>query len=451
MKHLFLLLIIISFTSCKKFLDKKSNKQLVVPTSLKDLQALLDYNAKINLSGVASGEVSADDYYINYTDYNSLSSETYRRMYTWEKDYLFDNFPNDWSRSYDVVYYANTVLEALQKIERIATNGQDWDNIKGQALFLRANAFLQVLSVCAPAWDSASAANTLGIPLRLNTDFNETSTRASLADSYEKVINDLQNSISLLPLTPVHVYRASKPAAYGLLSRTFLWIRDYNRAGKYADSCLQLKNTLLDYNSSSVNASAAFPFQIFNPETIFYNEASAVPPTLSTSRAKMDSFLYASYTTNDLRKTVFFKSNNNGTYSFKGSYTQNATLFTGLATDEMYLIRAESYARGGNTTAAMNDLNALLLKRWKTNTYMPMNAASPAEALSKILAERRKELLMRGLRWMDIKRLNREGAGIELKRILNGQTYSLPPNDLRFALPIPEAVIQASGMQQNPR
>ncbi|SEM08104.1 hypothetical protein SAMN05216436_101351 [bacterium A37T11] len=57
---------------------------------------------------------------------------------------------------------------------------------------------------------------------------------------------------------------------------------------------------------------------------------------------------------------------------------------------------------------------------------------------------------MRGLRWMDIKRLNKEGANITLTRNLNGQIYTLPPNDPRFALPIPEDVIDLSGMQQNP-
>jgi hypothetical protein len=73
------------------------------------------------------------------------------------------------------------------------------------------------------------------------------------------------------------------------------------------------------------------------------------------------------------------------------------------------------------------------------------------EALNIILIERRKELLMRGLRWMDIKRLNKEDAGIVMKRTINGQTYTLLPNDLRYSFPIPEDVISLSGMQQNPR
>jgi hypothetical protein len=58
---------------------------------------------------------------------------------------------------------------------------------------------------------------------------------------------------------------------------------------------------------------------------------------------------------------------------------------------------------------------------------------------------------MRGTRWTDIKRLNKEGAGISLKRNVNGNSYILPANNLRFALPLPDDIVSLSGMQQNPR
>ena len=50
----------------------------------------------------------------------------------------------------------------------------------------------------------------------------------------------------------------------------------------------------------------------------------------------------------------------------------------------------------------------------------------------------------------DVKRLNKEGAGISLTRTVNGKSYSLSPNSSGFVLPIPELVIEASGMPQNP-
>jgi hypothetical protein len=68
------------------------------------------------------------------------------------------------------------------------------------------------------------------------------------------------------------------------------------------------------------------------------------------------------------------------------------------------------------------------------------------------LAERRKELIYRGIRWSDLRRLNRDSRfGIILTKTLNGVTYSLLPNDKRYVLPIDEIEIRLSGIQQNNR
>jgi starch-binding outer membrane protein, SusD/RagB family len=66
-----------------------------------------------------------------------------------------------------------------------------------------------------------------------------------------------------------------------------------------------------------------------------------------------------------------------------------------------------------------------------------------------ILLERRKELLMRGLRWMDIKRLNKENRNLVLKRIAGSQVFMLLPNDKYYALPLPTDIILNSNLQQN--
>jgi hypothetical protein len=105
----------------------------------------------------------------------------------------------------------------------------------------------------------------------------------------------------------------------------------------------------------------------------------------------------------------------------------------------------------GNASAAMNDLNTLLMKRWKTGTFIPYTAINATDALSKILTERRKELLMRGIRWSDLRRLNKEPQFAKtLIRVIGGQTYYLYPNDKRYVFPIPLQIIQMTGVPQNP-
>lgn len=85
-----------------------------------------------------------------------------------------------------------------------------------------------------------------------------------------------------------------------------------------------------------------------------------------------------------------------------------------------------------------------------SGTFIPFSANSRKEAIELILNERRKELIFRNLRWMDLKRLNKEGANITVTRILDNVKHTLIPNDNRYALPLPPDVINLSGMQQNP-
>ncbi len=433
-------------SGCKKFLDKKSDSTLAIPNTLKDLQALIDNFGSINGRDLLSGEVSSDDYYLTEQDWMAMPKQGDKRMYAWMNDYLFDYKPNDWSQGFTLVYFANTVLEKIANVNRDNSNAAEWDNVKGQALFLKAKAYLQLAAVFCLAYDPATSGADLGLPLRNTTDFNEPSVRASLSDTYDKITSDLQTAVQLLPEHPLHVMRASKTAAYGLLARTYLFMRKYNDALKYAELCLKIKNDLLDYSTLSV--SKTYPLPQFNSEVI-YSSMAPPPRPISIVKAKIVSGLYSSYDSNDLRRQLFFRPNPDGSVGFRGSYNGNPALFCGPATDEMLLMHAECSARNEDLITAGKDMEELLKKR--ITGYTGPHFADKKEALQFILTERRKELLMRGLRWMDIKRLNKEGANIMLQRTIGAARYSLPPNDPRFALPIPEDVIAISSMKQNPR
>jgi hypothetical protein len=139
-----------------------------------------------------------------------------------------------------------------------------------------------------------------------------------------------------------------------------------------------------------------------------------------------------------------------GYHSFKGQYSANPyAFFSGITVPEMMLTKAECGARLGQWQAAMDDLNKLLPYRYVTGTFIPLSANTQAQAIAIVLLERRKELTMRGLRWIDIKRLNKEGANILLKRVVGTETFLLPPGDNRYALPLPKDIVDLTGMQQN--
>lgn len=451
MKILYLVAIVLtmSLPGCKKFLDEKSDMKLAVPERLDDLQALLNNENLNNAVDPGAAEVSADDYFVTDADLNSLSNEQNRRLYTWEKDNLFTsaNFPNDWEYLYTLIYTANTVLENLEKIERTSLNAAQYDNIKGQAYFNRARAYYNVLQLWSVGYNSSTADGDLGPVIRESTDFNKTSVRSSVARGYNYVLADLFEAKRLLPNVSVHPLRPGRQASFGLLARVYLSMIEYTNAALYADSCLKIKAVLLDYNQ--ISATPTFPFARFNAEVI-YESSAANPQILNNSRAKIVGDLINQYADNDLRKVLYFKNNNNGTFGWRGSYRAGQGVFPGITVDEQYLIRAECNARLGNSQIAVDDLNTLLIKRFKSGTYIPYTVNS-LDILGLILKERRKELVMRGLRWTDLKRFNLEGANIKLRRTANGTNYELKPNDRRYALEIPQDVIAISGIELNPR
>jgi tetratricopeptide (TPR) repeat protein len=431
---------------CKKdWLEEKSDISYATPGTLDDFQKLLDNSTVFNTIHTYLGELSSGDFYILPATFTS-QSVIRQNCYIWATSLYPGQTEaisiNDWFYPWQRIFYANNVLDGLAKM--MAT-GERYNSIKGAALFYRGFNYYTLLQEFAPPFKPTSATTDLGMPLRLTSNIEASYSRSSVQATYDQIIADLKAAIPLLPITPAYKTRPSKPAVYALLSRVYLNMFQYENAGKYADSCLQLYKTLIDYKTLS--STATFPIAVMNAEVIYHMAFSNVT-MFSSANMIVDSNLYASYTNDDFRKTIFYATSGTKA-SYKGSYSGNVLLFGGIATDEVLLTRAECYARQGNVQNSMRDLDSLTIKRYKTFTQN--TATSAAEALNKVLAERRKELVFRGLRWTDLRRLNLEGANIQLTRVLNGTTYTLPPNSKRYVLAIPDDEIATSGIQQNDR
>ncbi|MDB5199228.1 MAG: RagB/SusD family nutrient uptake outer membrane protein [Chitinophagaceae bacterium] len=430
------------FTSCKKYLDAKPDKTLAVPSTLQDFQAILDNNF-LNLDYPFAGDIGSDDYFLKASDLSNFSTNI-QLTYVWNANAANDL---DYNYGYNMIERCNVVLDGLAK-----TGLQSSESIKGSALFLRGYIFFQLANIFSLPYDMQNSNNIPGIPLRLSADITVKTTRSSMQETYQQIISDLQSSLPLLPVQPMVKTRPSRPAAYGVLARTYLAMGDYANANKYADSCLQLYSKLMDYNT--LDNTLSNPISQFNDEVIFHATTSGREGVLNPYYARVDTSLYASYTSNDLRKNIFYTSAGDGYYGFKGDYTGQSygSLFNGIAVDEILLVRSETYARLGNNSGAIADLNLLLSKRYSKSGFTPY-PNNYANLLQLILQERRKELAFRSeIRWSDLRRLNKDPQYAKsLTRAINGQTYTLPPNDKRYAWLIPVSVIQQSGILQNDR
>lgn len=444
-RNLFLTILglVIVLVSCKKssFLDANNDQSQIIPGTIQDFQDILN---KEEYSVPALTIEGAGEYYWLKDQLNvSFYGIQQLNLYIWNDDIWSNNINNsNWSFPYNTVFKANIVLVGLDKIKPSATQQTEWNEVRGAALFLRSFYFYQLLQVFAPVYDASTSANQPGIPLRMGSDIQEDLKRATLKESYDKVIADLKEAKALLPSIPKFKSRPSAHAATALLARVYLAMGDFNNALDYASISLGYSNSLLDYNTEIIER--------YNKEVIFSTVSlNSYTPTYSYAPTAVDPALIDTYKVGDLRMNSFFGDNvlGLGGKYFKGTYeafdTSTSNLFAGLATDEIYLIRAECYARAGNTASALADLNTLMIKRWKNDgSWTPFTAASPDEALQKILEERRKELVFRGLRWTDLRRLNKLGANITLKRTLDdGTVVTLPPNSPKYTYLIPPNVM----------
>lgn len=451
-----MLMLVFAFLGCKKeFLDKKPNSGIVVPKSIEELQALLDNQLVMNLNG-GLAQLSDDDYVIPvYNDYLALPDMTSKNAHIWNKE-IYDGAINiqDWNGLYKVIFYANNVLNELKQNDY--PNKAAHNSLTGSALFYRAYANFDLLSNFAQIYNPVSASTDLGIPIRLDPGIDYIKPRATVQHCYDQIIADLNTSIPLLnpKVGSANVNRPTRPAAFALLARIYLYMGDYELAEKNADSCLSLHDKLADYTKA--NLTSITPFGYVNDESIFYASQVNVYALLTASSAtvrpySINPLLIAQYDSSDLRSKLYFSYNANGSVNTKRRYTAAPTPFTGLATDEIYLIKSECLARKGAVGSAMDMLNKLLQTRYEINKYINKSASTKEEALEIVLRERRKELVWRGIRWQDIKRFNKEGRNIILNRTLNGTQYTLRPNDPRYVFPIPPEEIALSGIQQNER
>lgn len=436
-------------TGCSEYLDIKPDQKMVVPSNLQDCDALLDNRLAMNNAYPVAGETAADHYYISDNNFAAIGQIGDKNAYIWDPN--TDISLANWQNPYKVVQVAGQILDVLNELPR-EQNIADYDRIKGSALFYRGYALLQLADVFTLPYREGIASATDGLALRVKPEVDYESVRADLKETYLRIQQDLTEAIALLPVSGSYKTRPTKPAALGALARLGLVTSDFPLAEEAAREALSYGLELIDYNA--LNPLSYAPFAQFNKEVVFH-AVTLSSATLNNTVSKVDTLLYSLYDEDDLRKTLYFGKNTDGSCFFKGKYDGelNSTAFAGITVDELYLTLAEALVRNNRLSEAEATFNEFMEKRWKNGRYLPKVFVVQSAALRTILEERRKSLILRNVRWMDLKRLNLEPDNATvLVRKLIGTTYELRPNDLRYAFLIPVAVMgYAPKIEQNKR
>lgn len=417
------------FSACNKFLDVKP-KGIILPEKVADYEGILNSPTltktfPINLLDFA------DD---NFNNPNALDQSPTANGYFWRPIITINEkaSPEVWGPLYRAIYDTNVIINGIPKASG-GTEAQK-QSVLGEALVIRASCHLTLLTVFAKAYNPATAATDPGLPLVTSTNVTDkVPGRSTVKATLDGIINDVTTAINGLPASNVNRYRVSKYAAYGLLSRVYLYMADFPNAKKYTDLALEAPHVLLNYNAYTDKAK--MPVYDLNPEVLWQRSAVTGSPVFMLYSDDLKSYFNSS----DIRYQFLTVTNNSGL----GRSGLPGTYNFGITFPEMYLTKAELLAREGKYNDAMDVVNTIRRNRIKTADYANQSAANPEEALVKVLAERRRELAYSGTRWFDMKRLDQEGRMPEIKRInlvTQQVDASLPPHSPKYTFEIPVRV-----------
>src|SRR5690606_16615145 len=144
---MFLVMVLIA---CEKFLDTKPNDSLSTIETIEDLTRLLNNTDVMNSAFPVLQEGGTDNVYVLPQAWASLTNIPAKNFYIWNDDIFGDSDFNEWSCLYEMIYYANVVLERLPNV---AGDLRQKDLLKGRALFFRAFAHYEVAQIFAQVYD----------------------------------------------------------------------------------------------------------------------------------------------------------------------------------------------------------------------------------------------------------------------------------------------------------
>lgn len=451
-KYLILILaVLVAFTSCKKQLD------------LQPTDTFSDANAFLTVSDIQLGTNEAygrygaaylNDIYVSALvsdegklgfDNSGQGALTYRYQYNSDATAGGDVIAA-FGAYYAVIDQINRVLPFIPKVTGTSSEEPRRNILKGQLLALRGISHFGLLQAYSKNYNAAEK----GVPLMLVSDPLGKPARNTMGEVMTQIEKDLGDAKALLPTETVASFKDTvmnkiNIAAYQ--ARIALYKKDYAAAITYSTEVISSVVKPL----VSGSAFAGIWTDANSNETLFrirYATSTALGGLWTTTGGQFyiapSDKLVASYGTGDIRKNAYIGAAGGtatGT-NFVNKYftsSRGGRILDMKATRiaEMYLIRAEAYAKRTSPDLALGaaDLNALRSQR--IPGYVNETFATAGDLVTAVLDERFKELAFEGFRFWDLKR-----SGLPVQRNAsdaNPAWQTLAPDNNRFILPIPRS------------
>ncbi|MBR9776160.1 MAG: RagB/SusD family nutrient uptake outer membrane protein, partial [Cytophagales bacterium] len=325
----------------------------------------------------------------------------------------------------------------------------DQDKVKGEALFIRAVVYFELVKLFSQPYIAGNTSVNPGVPLILSPSRGEENNgiveRYPVEDIYKQIIDDLTVAEQILPDT--NGVFASSYTASAMLSRVFLQMGDFASARDAANRSINLalsfdKKLMSNYadafNNESDSQEDIFTIQVNSQDSenamhLFYStpEFGGRDGDVSILNSHLDL-----YEAGDDRLQLF-QERAGALRTDKWRDPNRNVKIIRLA--ELYLTRAEANFREGTSLGAtpLEDLN-----RIRRRVSLPEKSSITIE---NILKERKLELAHEGHILHDIKRTQ----GFVIDNNNPALTYAF--DDPKLVFPIPEREILAnSKLIQNP-
>lgn len=424
-------------------------------------------------------------------------TNTYGDIWRWN-DILATNsqIESVYAALYTVIGRCNFLLDNAENMRKKMTDDDALDRLDvycGEAYFARALAYSELIKQFCKAYESdADAQNELGVVLRIHYYSDEPIKRASLYDSYQQVLSDLELAEKALALgddydiaVDGYMYNSTYFNEYtvcALRARIALYMKKYDEAIKYStkvidsghyflSSATQLYDSQYSYyqymwtsdNSTEVIWKIGFTSTSYGGALgqVFFNyDYNSMKPDYVPAQ-----WVLSLYDSNDLRYSTFFQTFTTGhthglTWPLLAKYWGNEGLYNEaqllhvsmpkvFRLSEQYLIRAEAYVMNEDFAKAGKDITTLRKARY--STYGTSTAISKDNAMKIVEEERVKELFMEGFRLMDLKRWHKGFERTPQEQSLeNGSSLVVEKDDPLFVWPIPQHEIESPGAEIEP-
>ncbi len=474
-------------SSCNDFLSEYPNRGENEPLETKQQVEALFHNSQYT-QHIALGSIFSSDDFEMTTEQYSYAPYNFDAdilpLYTWGTTDLINSGTDEvWNDEFNKVFAANMIISDIKNVED-ATDAEI-ANYLAQAHFMRAVAYWELVNLyCMPYAEETK--QSLGLPLKQTTSYEENLTRASLEDTYQFIMGNLDEAEKTSVSDIDKRYWVSRPAVAAMKARLYLSMGDYAHALEEAEKALQTTQaTLQDYNELAHYTSYVSNMDGESVEVNYSGLTGMSALEYTDYQEMLYSSTYKIYTMmrllpsenlkslydqeNDLRYNQFFTKSGSLEYGIEGFgddmiyrkffdvNTYYDILPEGPTMGEILLIKAEAQCRLGNWEEALQTANQLREKRFATGSNYQLTATSQEEALAKILDERHRELPFT-MRWYDIRRyafnettsddviLSRNFFKVENKQADFEQTedFILPVKSKRYAQPLPQTEISRS-------